>query len=104
MTHDDPPNHPEPVELTDDEMLDIRHEIILDVDRNGETVGQIADLIDRDGFMPLIRAVLAIDGPNQAAINASIKVITDDIRLSLDIIVDREAKRMMRERVESRNG
>ena len=85
---------------TEDERLDALHEILLDVDRDGESVGQIADLIDRDGLMPLVRAVLAIDGPDPAAIGAALKIIADDIKLSLDVVAQREAERMMLERIE----
>ena len=93
---------PEP---TDDDFLDARHEIMIDMlTDGGQRANEIAELMEPEGFVGLIKLVLSVDQPPpDDEMAAALKIIADDIRLSLDVVVQREAKRMMLERIE-RNG
>ena len=97
-----PEDGPEP---TDDDFLDARHEIMIDMlTDGGQRANEIAELMEPEGFVGLIKLVLSVDQPPpDDEMAAALKIIADDIRLSLDVVVQREAKRMMLERIE-RNG
>ena len=90
---------------TEDDFLDARHEIMIDMlTDGGQRANEIAELMEPEGFVGLIKLVLSVDQPPpDDEMAAALKIIADDIRLSLDVVVQREAKRMMLERIE-RNG
>ena len=94
-----PEDGPEP---TDDDFLDARHEIMIDMlTDGGQRANEIAELMEPEGFVGLIKLVLSVDQPPpDDEMAAALKIIADDIRLSLDVVAQREAERMMLERIE----